>query len=291
MSRIVLSTSSSGIEHLNISHNIQFIRLHVEVNNVEFIDGKNLTAERLSQIMLTTPSTRSKTSPATEVEVREQLNKLYEQGYRDVFIVCISSVFSDSYLIISQVAKEFADRMNIYVYDTKMANLGEGALAYEADVMLLEGKSFDEIVRRLDVIRHGSTIQFAVNDLSHLIKNQKLSMAAGFFANLLDIKPILEINQAGEVTVVEKIRRIENSLDYIGINVKKMMQRANFTYLISCGDDLLDQYFIDLLDTKYNIRDLPITYSSTISLANHGVHTVGIGTFVNEIPKIAQFIW
>lgn len=189
--------------------------------------------------MLTTPSTRSKTSPASHEEVREQLNKLYEQGYRDVFIVCISSVFSDSYLIISQVAKEFADRMNIYVYDTKMANLGEGALAYEADVMLHEGKSFDEIVRRLDVIRHGSTIQFAVNDLSHLIKNQKLSMAAVFFANLLDIKPILEINQIGEVTVVEKIRRIENSLDYIGINVKKMMQRANFTYLISCGDDLL----------------------------------------------------
>ena len=163
MSRIVLSTSSSGIEHLNISHNIQFIRLHVQVNNVDFIDGRNLTADRLSQIMLTTPSTRSKTSPASHEEVREQLNKLYEQGYRDVFIVCISSVFSDSYLIISQVAKEFADRMNIYVYDTKMANLGEGALAYEADVMLHEGKSFDEIVRRLHVIRHGSTIQFAVS--------------------------------------------------------------------------------------------------------------------------------
>ncbi len=233
--------------------------------------------------MLTTPST-------SHEEVREQLNKLYEQGYRDVFMVCISSVFSDSYLIISQAAKEFADRMNIYVYDTKMANLGEGALAYEADVMLHEGKSFDEIVRRLDVIRHGSTIQFAVNDLSHLIKNQKLSMAAVFFANLLDIKPILEINQIGEVAVAEKIRRIEKSLDYMGMNFKKLIQRANFTYIIHCGDDTLTQYFTDLLAEKYNIRNLPVSYTSTISLANHGVHTVGIGTFVNEIPKIAQFI-
>lgn len=290
MSRIVLSTSSSGIEHLGLPHNIQFIRLHVQVNNVDFIDGKNLTAERLSQIMRTTPNTRSTTAPASDIEVHTQLAALYEQGYRDVFIVTLSAAVSDSYLIISQVAKSFADRMNIHVYDSKTGNIAEGALAYEADVLLQEGKSFEEIIRRLDALRQVSSLQFTVSDLSHLIQNKKLSMAAGFFAHLLDIKPVLEINQYGEVAVVEKIRRIEKSLDYMGINVKKMMQRANFTYLISCGDDLLDQYFIDLLDTKYNIRNLPITHISTISLANHGAHAVGIGTFVHEIPKIAQFL-
>lgn len=47
MSRIVISTSSSGLDNLDINHKIDLIRLRLYVNNVEFIDGKNITNDRL----------------------------------------------------------------------------------------------------------------------------------------------------------------------------------------------------------------------------------------------------
>lgn len=290
MTRIVLSTSSSGIEQLDISHTIEFIRLHINVNNVDFIDGKNITPQRLSQLMLAHPSTLCQTYPASHDEVRDQLSDLYDQGYREVFIVALSAAISQSHAIISEVATEFAERMDIYVYDSKTISMAEAALAYEADVLLQEGNTFAEIITRLDALRQAMTLQFTVTDLSHLIKNKQLSMASGFFANLLDIKPVLGVNDTGQIVVVEKIRRIEKSFDHLGMHCKKLMQRANFTYLISCGDSALDDYFINLLSDKYNIRDLPILSISTVSLANHGAHAVGIGTFVQDIPKIAQQI-
>ena len=57
--------------------------------------------------------------------------------------------------------------MNIYVYDTKTLNIDEGALAFEADLMMQEGKSMLDIVNRLDELRKNSLFMFTLSELYH----------------------------------------------------------------------------------------------------------------------------
>lgn len=290
MSKIVLSTSSSCLDLLNIKHNIKLIPLHVKINGVDFIDGKNINPTRLAQIMKDNPTAVAKTSPPTIEEVTQYFLDLYKKGYTDIFLCCLSSQFSQSYEVFHTVRQSLLDKLNIYIYDTKTLNLNEGALAYEADCLLQEGKSFTEIANALDRLRETSSFLFTLYDLNYIIQNQKLSAPAGFFANLFDIKPLMEINQAGNIVAKNKVRKMDNALEQLGRKTLEFIQdEPSFIYLSSAGYQEDVEYFSQILSKKLELHNLPIISVSSISLANHGPRGVGIGAFAGEIPKIAKF--
>lgn len=193
MSRIVLTTSSSGLDDMDIQHNVELIRLRIHVNNVKFIDGKNISSERLQYLMNEVSHSPVHTSPAPAHEVAMMLSNLQSRGIKEAFITTLSSKVSESYQIISEVAKSFADSMDVYVYDTKDLNACEALLALEADYFMQQGYAMSDIASRLDALRRSHHMLFAADDLSYLIKNKKISGAAGFFANLFSIKPVLPI--------------------------------------------------------------------------------------------------
>lgn len=291
MSRIVISTSSSCIHLLNIPHNIQTLPLHIAINNVDFMDGKNVNPTTLTRLILDYPATVAHTTPAAESEVIELLLNLYKQGYKDIFICCLSSQFSNSFDILTKAKHTLASQLNIYIYDTKTLNLDEGALAYEADYLLQQGKSFSEIAARLDEIRQNSTFLFTLYELDYIIKNKKLSAPAGFFANLFDIKPIMEITQAGKIVAKDKIRKIDKALSYLGKEICQFTQGKNaYIYLASGGYQQDVDYFAEILEKEYGLRNLPVIPVSTVSLANHGPRGVAIGAFTGNLPKIVELL-
>lgn len=290
MKRIVLSTSSSGLDNFDIPNNIEMIRLHLEINGVDFIDGKNINIERLHYLMDDLSSGPIKTAPASENEVFNKLSNLQTEGYRDIFITTLSSQMSDSYYIISKVAKSFEDKLNIYVYDCKDLNTCEAMLALEADYMLQRGMTFSDIAQQLNKLRQNHSMLFAVNDLSYLIKNKQLPMKSSFVANFLDIKPVLQVSNNGEVALVNKIRNIDKTLDfmieYLAPSIKK---NTSFPYILSGGDKDLNDYFINMVKHKLNIKKIPVFTASSVSIANHGPSAVGLCVFQNHIPQLASF--
>lgn len=290
MKRIVLSTTSSCLETLDIRHKVEFIRFKVYVNNVDFVDGKNINAERLSQIMIDSPAAPSSTSPASVDEVLAKFKELENRGYTDVYVVAISSAISQSVENILRAKAIYTGNLNIFVYDSKAASIMEGALAFEADSMLQAGKSFNEITQRLDQIRQNSYTYITVSRLDYLIANKKISSPAGFFANLLDIKPVIELTQAGELVPIKKIRKIEKSLEYITDEFLKLRSQGAFVYMLACGDENLNRYFANLLAQSYNMGNIPILQTSTITLANHGPNMVGLGAFSGELPQITKHL-
>ncbi|MCK7488198.1 MAG: DegV family protein [Bacillus subtilis] len=64
-------------------------------------------------------------------------------------------------------------------------------------------------------IRDNNHIYFAVTDLKYLVKNGRLSNAAGFIADVLKIKPLLEVDKNGAVVTVEKIRTFSQAVDRV----------------------------------------------------------------------------
>lgn len=288
MSRIVLSTSSSGLDNMNINHKVELIRLRIHVNNVEFIDGKNISSARLEFLMNDVSRSPVHTSPAPAHEVAMMFSELQNRGIKEVFITTLSSQISESHSIISEVAKSFADKMDIYIYDTKDLNACEALLALEADALMGQGVPMRVIARHLDLLREAHRMLFVTEDLSYLINNKKISGAAGWFANLFSIKPVLQVSDDGLVIPISKIRKLEKALDYMIDEMKEVINQDNsFCYILSTGCSDLDQHFIKLLKDRTNITSIAIIPVSAISLANHGPTGLGLCVFNGHIPSAA----
>lgn len=285
--RIVLSTSSSCLDYVDIPHQVELLRLHLKINGVDFLDGKNITPSRLADIMTSVPSTSAKSSPPTVADVMDKFDELIERGYSDVFIITLSAKLSESYQNIMQAKQHYEQRLNIRVYNSRTVNFTEGVLALEADRLLQEGKSFADIVEHLDALRACNTFTFTVSDLSHLIRNKKLSAPAGFFANLFDIKPVLEITQDGEITTKQKIRKTDKALEHMAQQLSELKQgKDSFCYIMDTGNPTLTAQFNYLLRSKYGMSKVPAYPVSPISIANHGIDVMGFGLFTGQIPEI-----
>ncbi|WP_019672424.1 DegV family protein [Psychrobacter lutiphocae] len=289
MSRIVLSTSSSGLDDMDIKHNIELIRLRIHINNVEFIDGKNISSQRLQQLMNEVSHSPVRTSPAPAHEVAMILSRLLSQDVKEVFITTLSSQVSDSYQIIKQVADSFQDKMAVYVYDTKDLNACEALLALEADRLMQQGHDMLDIAARLDALRRSHQMLFVADDLSYLIKNKKISGAAGFFANLFSIKPVLQVSDAGQVLPISKIRKIDKAFEYMIDSLADIMLRQDsFAYVLSAGRPDLDQYFLQMIKQRTGLNSIAILPVSAISLANHGPSGLGLCVFKGDVPAAVQ---
>ena len=289
MSRIVLTTSSSGLDDMDIQHNVELIRLRIHVNNVEFIDGKNISSERLQYLMNEVSHSPVHTSPAPAHEVAMMLSNLQSRGIKEVFITTLSSKVSESYQIISEVAKSFADNMDIYVYDTKDLNACEALLALEADYFMQQGYAMSDIASRLDALRRSHHMLFAADDLSYLIKNKKISGAAGFFANLFSIKPVLQVSKEGEVVPISKIRKIDKAFEYMVNQFAEVLPRKDsFAYVLSAGRPDLDSRFIEMLKQRTGVDNIAVLPVSAISLANHGPSGLGLCIFEGDVPQAAS---
>lgn len=289
MSRIVLTTSSSGLDDMDIQHNVELIRLRIHVNDVEFIDGKNINSERLQYLMNEVSHSPVHTSPAPAHEVAMILSNLQSRGIKEVFITTLSSKVSESYQIISEVAKSFADNMDIYVYDTKDLNACEALLALEADYFMQQGYAMSDIASRLDALRRSHHMLFAADDLSYLIKNKKISGAAGFFANLFSIKPVLQVSKEGEVVPISKIRKIDKAFEYMVNQFAEVLPRKDsFAYVLSAGRPDLDSRFIEMLKQRTGVDNIAVLPVSAISLANHGPSGLGLCVFEGDVPQAAS---
>ena len=289
MSRIVLTTSSSGLDDMDIQHNVELIRLRIHVNDVEFIDGKNISSERLQYLMNEVSHSPVHTSPAPAHEVAMMLSNLQSRGIKEVFITTLSSKVSESYQIISEVAKSFADNMDIYVYDTKDLNACEALLALEADYFMQQGYAMSDIASRLDALRRSHHMLFAADDLSYLIKNKKISGAAGFFANLFSIKPVLQVSKEGEVVPISKIRKIDKAFEYMVNQFAEVLPRKDsFAYILSAGRPDLDSRFIEMLKQRTGVDNIAVLPVSAISLANHGPSGLGLCVFEGDVPQAAS---
>lgn len=291
MKRIVVSTSSSSLQYLNIPHNIQFIPFHIIIDEQDYLDIRDIDTPTLSKMIYDNPKLNVKTSPATEQEVFALFDKLHKAGYQEVFFCTISSAISNSHQIFDRLKAKYVGSMNIYIYDTKTLNIDEGALAFEADLMIQEGKSMLEIIARLDELRQHSLYMFAVSDLNFVVKNKKISGSTGFIANLFGIKPVMWVNDEGLVVPRDKIRKIERTFHYMAEEILAYASNKNaFIYMTDTALGMLTDEFKELLANEYQIRNIPTIPVSVVSLANHGIAGVGIGVYYDKVPRIAQYL-
>lgn len=139
-----------------------------------------------------------------------KITEKYEQYYKDFDIIFItisskaSGTFQTANLAKDMFLEEHPDA-SIDVFDGFNLSIGYGRLGFAAAQMAMDGKGKDEILTELARLRDKVEEIFVVDDLNYLQKGGRISPTAKILGNVLDIKPILKI-QDGLVTGCDKVR-------------------------------------------------------------------------------------
>lgn len=207
---IVTDSTSDLSEELLRENNIRLLPLKVVYNDRQYIDRVEIQPQEVYENF---DKEIPKTSMPSPGETAALYRSLAEEGYTDVLSVHISSGLSGTYQMARAVAQQLKDVINIEVIDSKALSWGLGFLAVEAANMVKSGVSFDELVDKINTMQRNIKVFFVVKTLEYLRKGGRIGYVAGTIGEMLNVKPIVSINEEGKYFTYEKVRGRKRSLD------------------------------------------------------------------------------
>lgn len=268
------STADLSEEHFK-SRDIHYICFHYELDGKQYPDdlGKSMKLADFYQAMVNGAET--KTSQVNAEEYEKYFRGFLEQG-KDILHVTLSSGISgsiNSAMVAKQtLAEEFPDR-KIYVVDSLGASSGYGLLMDRVADMRDSGMSLDDLAKWTEDNRLHLHHWFFSTDLTFYIKGGRVSKTAGFVGSVLNICPLLNMDNLGRLIPRYKIRTkkkvIKTIVDKMEEHVQDGLNYSGKCYISqsACYEDakevaeLVEKRF-PKLNGRVEINDIGTTIGS-----------------------------
>lgn len=197
----ILSDSTCDLSQKLLEENdISLVPLMVIMDDHEYKDGVTITPADIFAHVAAGGALCS-TSAINVGEYQEQFEK-YVNDYDGILHISIGSGFSSSYQNACLAAEEFD---NVRVVDSQNLSTGQGLVVLKACELAKTAADLDELKAALDAFTAKVEASFLVDKLDYLVKGGRCSSAAALGANLLNLKPCIEVKD-GKMVVVKKYR-------------------------------------------------------------------------------------
>ena len=197
----VLSDSTCDLSaELLEAHNITCIPLFVMKGNEEFRDGVTIQPADIFAHVAAGGDLCS--TAALSMAIYGEKFAKYAKEYDGIIHINIGSGFSSSYQNACLAAEEFD---NVRVIDSMNLSTGQGLVVLKACELAESGMDLDEIVKELNAFTKRVEASFVLDQLAYMVKGGRCSSAAALGANLLNLKPCIEVRD-GKMVVVKKYR-------------------------------------------------------------------------------------
>ena len=226
---------------------------------------------------------QGKTATTSAVNVHDYtvaLEKLLKEGH-DVLVMSFSSGLSSTYqssvLAVDELREAYPDR-KFYTVDTLSASLGQGLLVCLAANERNNGKSIEEVRDWVEHNRLKLCHQFTVDDLHFLKRGGRISATTAAVGSILQIKPVLHVDDEGKLVSIGKARGRAAALRAL---VDKMEQTAiepgSQTVFISHGDcpEAAEQV-AQMVRDRFGIQNIVINHIGPVIGAHSGPGTVAL---------------
>lgn len=222
----------------------------------------------------------AKTSAVNPSRWSQAMEKALAAG-KDVLVLAFSSGLSTTYqsavIAAEELKDEYPDR-KIQVIDTLCASMGQGLLVWYACKKRDEGLSLDEVAQWVLDNRLHLCHWFTVDDLMYLKRGGRISAATALVGTMLQIKPLLHVDDEGHLINMTKTRGRKAAIDAM---VKKAQELGvgydNSTMFISHGDCLSDaEYLSRQLKEKCGVKDVVISYVGAVIGSHSGPGTLAL---------------
>ena len=181
-------------------YDIGIVPLIVMKDNQEYLDGITITPADIFAHVAAGGSLCS--TAARGVAVYQEMFAKYAKDYDGVLHVNIGSDFSSSYQNACIAAEDFD---NVRVIDSKNLSTGQGLVVLKACDLAGTASNMDELKAQLDAFTSRVEASFVLDRLEYMVKGGRCSGAAALGANLLSLKPCIEVKN-GKMAVVKKYR-------------------------------------------------------------------------------------
>ncbi|NLM21399.1 MAG: DegV family protein [Peptococcaceae bacterium] len=204
MNKIILSADSTCDfdDYLQKHYDVHISPLHIILGDKQYRDGVDITPDDIFKVYRE-HNILPKTVAINPEEYCDYFSKWTDQGY-DVIHVTIGSGISSSFANCCLAAQKLK---KVYPIDSYNLSLGMGLLVLEAAELISRGLSAAEIQNEINNLRPKIQASFILDTLTFLHEGGRCSSLAALSANVLNIKPCIEvINSSGKMRVGKKYR-------------------------------------------------------------------------------------
>ncbi len=198
--KIISDSTCDLSKELLEKHNITIVPLTVVKDGQAFSDGVNITPAEIFAHVAAGGDLCS-TTAMNAGEYTEYFEK-YSKEYDGVLHINISSEFSSSYQNACLAAEDFE---NVRVVDSRNLSTGQGLVVLKACELAKTCTSLDELKAELDAFAPKVEASFLLDQLKYMVKGGRCSAVVALGANLLNLKPCIEVKN-GKMSVVKKYR-------------------------------------------------------------------------------------
>lgn len=214
---------------------------------------------------------------------KETFSKLIEKHNCDILHLAFSSGLSGTYNSCRLAAQELEEENaphRVIVIDTLCASMGEGLLVHKALENQQNGMSLDENVHWIEKHKLNLIQVFTVDDLNHLHRGGRLSKTAAVLGTMINLKPILHVDNEGHLIPVSKCRGRKKSLialaDYMGEHLGSYRDK-NDVIFISHGDALEDAQFVAAqIEKRFGFSNFMFNYIGATIGTHAGPGTIAL---------------
>lgn len=236
--KIISDSTCDLSKELLEKYEISIVPLYVVMNDETKRDGLEVTPEDIYSYVDKNGKLPS-TSAANIGDYLDVFKFWREQGYEIVHFD-ISSDFSSTYHNACMAAEEVG---GVYVVDSRNLSTGQGLAVLHGAEMAQSGKSAKEIYEECTALTSKIEASFVVDSIDYLYKGGRCSALAAFGANLLKLKPCIEVKD-GKMNPGKKYRG----------NISRVM--LNYVEERLRGRDDIDKSRIFITHTKCNEEDV-----------------------------------
>ena len=217
------STVDMPKEYL-VEKNIPMMALTYVLDGITYEDGNGLTGKDFFDKL------RQGSMPTTSQVNPEQAKAIFEpfvKEGKDVLHIGFSSGLSGSVgsakIAADELMEEYPDR-KVIVIDSLCAAMGEGMLLYKVVELKEQGKSLEEVAEWAENNKLNICHDVTVDDLFHLHRGGRVSKASAILGSMIQLKPIIHMNEEGKLIVIDKVRGRKKSLMTLLDRMEKKMQ-------------------------------------------------------------------
>ena len=204
-------------------HQIHMLPLNILIEDVSYLDKLTITSNHFYDLMDELENYPS----SAQITVKEAKKALMDiaVNYKEIIAITVSSKMSGTYesLLKASQEPEFEDT-RIRVIDSKLNSGGEGLVVKKAAEALEAGHNFDELIKIIEESIEKTDIFVSVPTLKYMLKSGRIGKAQAFAANIVNLKPVVSIDENGDGIVIGNAFSTRGNMRKIQDLVKDIMK-------------------------------------------------------------------
>lgn len=253
--------------------NISLTPLHILIDEKDYKDGVDIKADDIFRFV--GEEGKSCKTAAVNVYEYETFFEPLAKEYDAVIHVNLGSGFSSCYQNARIAASSFE---NVYVVDSNNLSAGSGILMVEAVRLAEQGLSAQEIVDKLEELKHKADCSFVIDKLDYLRKGGRCSSVEALGAALLKIKPSIEVID-GVMKVGKKYRgKFERCVDNYIEDRLTLTPNIDYKKVHLVSSKVSKEEIAELVERlkQANFEEVLVSEAGCTISSHCGPHTLGI---------------